>query len=80
MFFRKHTTEHATALGLRGWVQNTDHGTVIGELEGPPQKVAEMKQWLTTTGSPKSVIKQAVFSDERSIDHYSFEAGFDFKR
>ena len=80
VFFRKHTTEQATALGLRGWVQNTEHGTVIGELEGPPAKVEEMKGWLAKTGSPKSVIKKAVFSDERSVDRYSFEAGFDFKR
>ena len=79
VFFRKHTSETAANLGLRGWVKNTERGTVIGELEGPPEKVAVMKAWLTTTGSPKSVIERAVFTEERSIEQYSFQ-GFDFRR
>lgn len=79
VFFRKHTSDTAASLGLRGWVKNTDRGTVIGELEGPPAKVAVTKEWLTTTGSPKSVIEGAVFTEERSIQQFSFP-GFDFRR
>lgn len=32
--FRKGTEERALALGLRGWVSNTESGTVVGELQG----------------------------------------------
>lgn len=34
VFFRKHTAQRATALGLKGWVMNTNEGTVKGECIG----------------------------------------------
>ncbi len=55
VFFRKHTQAEAQRLGLHGWCENTARGTVQGELEGPPEEVRQMKTWLRTTGSPKSV-------------------------
>lgn len=32
-----------------------------------------MKKWLETTGSPKSRIEKTVFSNQKSIDQYSFD-------
>ncbi len=67
MFFRKHAEEEARRLGLRGWCENTPHGTVRGEMEGPPEAVASMRLWLTHTGSPKSRIDRAEFGEERAL-------------
>ncbi|CAF0765432.1 unnamed protein product [Didymodactylos carnosus] len=68
VFFRKHTIEQAKKLQLTGWVRNTEQGTVQGELEGKKAKIDEMKKWLEKTGSPKSRIDKALFSNEKSID------------
>ena len=62
-------------LGLVGWVQNTDSGTVQGQLQGPRSKVKEMQKWLKSTGSPKSRISKAEFKNEKTVDsleHSSF--------
>ncbi|XP_037799379.1 uncharacterized protein LOC119594390 isoform X1 [Penaeus monodon] len=42
VFFRKYTHDQGVKLGLRGWCMNTYHGTVVGQLEGPRDKVALM--------------------------------------
>ncbi|XP_056408826.1 LOW QUALITY PROTEIN: acylphosphatase-1 [Hyla sarda] len=69
VFFRKYTQAEGTRLGLVGWVQNTEHGTVKGHLQGPVTKVREMQQWLQETGSPKSRITRAQFHNEKKIQH-----------
>ncbi|XP_073443750.1 acylphosphatase-1 [Dendrobates tinctorius] len=69
VFFRKHTQAEGTRLGLVGWVQNTEHGTVRGHLQGPVAKMREMQQWLQKTGSPKSRITRAQFHNEKKIQH-----------
>ena len=65
VFFRKHTILKAQELGLSGWVRNTSHGTVEGQVAGlPDQRSAlhEMKAWLQSTGSPMSHIEGATFA------------------
>lgn len=79
VFFRKYCTEQAQALGIRGWVMNTPRGTVVGELQGSADAMANMKAWLSTKGSPKSVIEKVVFTGERTISNYTF-ACFEFRR
>ena len=61
VFFRKYTKEEADRLGLSGWCANTASGTVRGEVSGTIEAVAQMKQWLTTKGSPKSKIEKTEF-------------------
>uniref|UniRef100_A0A3Q4ABU6 Acylphosphatase n=1 Tax=Mola mola TaxID=94237 RepID=A0A3Q4ABU6_MOLML len=76
VFFRKYTQAEGTKLGLVGWVQNTDAGTVQGQLQGPRIKVQEMQKWLTSSGSPKSKISKAEFKNERTVsklEHSSFK-------
>ncbi len=34
--------KHAKSLGLRGWVANTERGSVVGQLEGPEEPVEAM--------------------------------------
>ncbi|KAL6105728.1 acyp1 [Pungitius sinensis] len=75
VFFRKYTQAEGRKLGLVGWVQNTDAGTVQGQLQGPRSHVKEMQEWLKSTGSPKSRISKAEFKNEKAIDsleHSSF--------
>ncbi|XP_041609395.1 acylphosphatase-1-like [Vulpes lagopus] len=67
VFFRKYTQTEGKKLGLVGWVQNTDQGTVQGQLQGPISKVRLMQEWLETKGSPKSHIDRANFRNEKVI-------------
>ncbi|NXG14742.1 ACYP1 protein, partial [Grallaria varia] len=68
VFFRKYTQEEAKRLGLVGWVQNTSHGTVQGQIQGPAARVRELQEWLRKIGSPQSRISRAEFSNEKKIE------------
>ncbi|XP_036401155.1 acylphosphatase-2-like isoform X2 [Megalops cyprinoides] len=65
--FRMYTEDQGKKLGVNGWVKNTRQGTVVGQVQGPADKVREMKAWLSKVGSPSSRIDRAVFSNERDI-------------
>uniref|UniRef100_UPI0037E7DA44 acylphosphatase-2-like n=1 Tax=Semicossyphus pulcher TaxID=241346 RepID=UPI0037E7DA44 len=65
--FRMYTEDQGQSLGLSGWVKNTRQGTVIGQIQGPPDRIHDMKLWLKSVGSPSSRIDRAVFSNERDI-------------
>lgn len=67
VFFRKHTVQQATKLNLIGWVKNAASGTVQGHMEGRQEDINQMKNWLRTTGSPKSKITKAEFKNEKTI-------------
>ncbi|CAL8071899.1 unnamed protein product [Calicophoron daubneyi] len=56
VFFRKYARQFAKDVGLVGWVQNTESGTVRGTCEGNADSVDKFKKWLSYTGSPKSRI------------------------
>ncbi|NXH53653.1 ACYP1 protein, partial [Rhabdornis inornatus] len=76
VFFRKYTQAEAKKLGLVGWVQNTSHGTVQGQIQGPASRVRELQEWLRKIGSPQSRISRADFSNEKKIealDHKEFQ-------
>ena len=67
VFFRQHTQQQAKILNLVGWVKNTELNTVQGYMEGDKTKIDQMKHWLRTTGSPKSKITKAEFTNEKTI-------------
>lgn len=71
VFFRKCTQEQGKQLGLRGWCQNTARGTVIGTIQGPTEKVEEMKKWLKEVGSPASSIEKVEFKNQNDIEDYT---------
>lgn len=79
VYFRKHTQKKATELGLKGWVMNTAQGTVIGQIQGPPVAVDDMKIWLQKVGSPKSRIEKAAFKNEGPVASCAFRS-FDIRR
>ncbi|NXG50979.1 ACYP2 protein, partial [Psilopogon haemacephalus] len=67
-----YTEEEAKKLGLVGWVKNTSQGTVTGQVQGPEDKVNEMKSWLSKVGSPSSRIDRTNFSNEKEIPKLDF--------
>ncbi|XP_064535947.1 acylphosphatase-2 [Drosophila montana] len=71
---RKATRSLALSNGVRGWVMNTDRGTVTGELEGTLPKVNELKFWLLCFGSEKAVIERAEFSPTKEVPVHSFDS------
>ena len=71
VYFRKCTAERAISLGIKGWVKNTTKGTVIGFAEGENIALKNMKEWLEKTGSPKSRVEKAVFTDEKDISSFT---------
>jgi len=46
VFFRKSTQDKARQLGISGWVQNEADGSVLTEIEGNAEAIAQMEQWL----------------------------------
>lgn len=72
VFFRKCTQEQGKLLGLRGWCKNTPSGTVVGNIQGPPDKVSEMKKWLQEVGSPMSHIEKVKFEEEKYISEHTY--------
>ncbi|EDK31926.2 acylphosphatase (macronuclear) [Tetrahymena thermophila SB210] len=72
VFFRKYTKEQADKLGLKGWVMNTPHNTVVGAVQGPVEKAKQMEIWLSTKGSPKSNITKFEKKNEKNINSYTF--------
>ncbi|XP_068135829.1 acylphosphatase-2 isoform X2 [Hyperolius riggenbachi] len=62
-----YTEDEARKLGVVGWVKNTRQGTVVGQVQGPEDKVNSMMAWLSKVGSPSSRIDRTVFSDEKVI-------------
>lgn len=53
VFFRMHTQEVASNLGLKGWVRNMPDGCVEVIAEGDPEKLKELEKWCNE-GPPSS--------------------------
>ena len=50
VFFRKYTKMKADKLNLKGWVQNTPSGTVVGVAQGSAGNIFQFKNWLERIG------------------------------
>jgi acylphosphatase len=73
VFFRKHTVDKATELGLVGYVFNGTDGCVYGEAQGSLEALEELKYWLSNTASPQSLVKEAKFVGPASILECSWD-------
>uniref|UniRef100_A0A667WSF5 Acylphosphatase 2 n=1 Tax=Myripristis murdjan TaxID=586833 RepID=A0A667WSF5_9TELE len=62
-----YTEDEGQRLGVSGWVKNTRRGSVVGQVQGPRDKVDQMRNWLRNVGSPSSRIDRTVFSNERDL-------------
>lgn len=63
VFMRKYTQAAANQLHIRGYVMNTPQSTVKGIALGSPENLDAFKQWLQTTGSPKSRVDRVEYKD-----------------
>ncbi|MVW71299.1 MULTISPECIES: acylphosphatase [unclassified Bordetella] len=57
--YRHATVRRAHMLGVTGWVQNMEDGTVQAMVQGTPDQVDHMLQWLHR-GPPSAVVKEVI--------------------
>jgi acylphosphatase len=57
VFFRAESKKKADALGLTGWVRNTDDGCVEIHAEGTVENLAALKEWCRR-GPPNARVKE----------------------
>ena len=73
VFFRDATREQAEALGLSGWVRNTEDGRVEAVFEGESEAVRQMIDWCGS--GPSGADVDNVFVEEETPEGLSgFEA------
>ncbi|XP_071973998.1 acylphosphatase-2-like isoform X4 [Engystomops pustulosus] len=68
VFFRKYTEDQAKHVAVVGWVKNTPHGTVTGQVQGSKEKVEKMDH---RECSQELLIKQEHWS-EKCLSFYLF--------
>ncbi len=70
--FRYYTVSQAGARGIVGWVRNRPDGAVEALVEGTPDAVDGMLEWLSR--GPASAVVRDVYTQERPPEgHRSFE-------
>ena len=69
--FRWGAREAAQRLGVTGWARNRRDGSVEVEVEGPPEQVDRMLDWLRT-GPPGSSVAAVDVSDLVPSDDDAF--------
>ena len=59
--FREACVEQAESLGLTGWVRNRTDGSVEALLQGRPEQIARMREWLGH-GPPMAAVRELALS------------------
>ena len=70
VWFRAKTKEKAGELGVFGFVQNKENGSVYIEVSGKSEDVYRLVEWLQT-GSPLSKVKEVCL--EKNSKSYTGE-------
>ena len=65
--------QKARQLKLVGWVMNSFHDTIKGNIQGPQSQVDKMKKWLSGLVRPRSRISKCVFTEEEEILRLEYE-------
>jgi|SRR3989344_6321698 len=71
VFFRKFVYEHAVKLGLKGYVKNTEEGSVEAVFEGEEKNVNEMVK-LCKKGPREAKVKNITLIKEKFLDEKEF--------
>ena len=71
--FLERVRRQAEALGLRGWVRNTEDGRVEALFEGEVQAVHQMIKWFFSDSSGIEVHATSVHQETPSPDLVGFE-------
>ncbi len=56
VFFRASTRDRARDVGVAGWVRNRPDGAVEAHVEGPPDAVERLEQWIRSGGPPDAIV------------------------
>lgn len=70
--YRAAAVRHAHSIGVRGWVRNLEEGEVEGMIQGTPDQVDLMLEWLRR-GPPMarvSSVDSERRSDDRRFSHF----------
>ena len=73
--FRWATRDEASRLGVSGWVQNRDDGSVEAHLEGPGSSVRDLVAWLSR--GPAGSLVDDVFEERATLEGLR---GFEIRR
>ncbi|WP_386686784.1 acylphosphatase [Lonepinella sp. MS14437] len=73
--FRFYTLLQARKLGIGGYVKNLSDGSVLTVIEGNPEQINAMRNWLQQ-GSPSAEVSRVVeqiYSGDRVFSGFSIE-------
>lgn len=77
VFFRQNALKKAKALGISGWIKNTEDGRVEAIIEGEEEKINTMIEWLKV-GPPLARVKNIeVFWEKVGEEFWDFEIKYD---
>ena len=69
--YRHATVRQAHALGIKGWVQNIDDGSVHAVLQGDLDKIDRMLAWMRV-GPPRARVDEVEHQDSDAERRYAF--------
>ena len=72
VWFRKYTKEAADSFGVKGFVENSDDGSVYVEAEGSSDQLDQFLEWLQK-GSPMSRVEKVIHSTGLPVGFSSFD-------
>ena len=72
VWFRKYTKDIAESLGLMGFVENAEDGSVYLEAEGSERDLKRLLEWLNE-GSPLSRVEEISYQEGRLSGYNHFE-------
>jgi acylphosphatase len=70
--YRLSTVRHAHMLGVKGWVQNNEDGSVRALIQGSSDQIDAMLQWMRV-GPPAAMVRDIeheVTDTERRYDRF----------
>jgi acylphosphatase len=67
--YRHATVRRAHLLGVTGWVQNMEDGTVEALVQGDPDQVDHMLAWLNQ-GPPGAIVRELITERIYTDKHY----------
>ncbi len=73
VFFRDRTRQVAQDHGVAGWVANRRDGTVEAWLEGPPEGVDAVLDWIDAGGPPAARVTRVDRDEVAPAGHDRFE-------
>ncbi|WP_416304889.1 acylphosphatase [Neptunicella sp. SCSIO 80796] len=72
VFYRASAKQQAKALGLNGYAKNLSDGRVEVWLEGAPQAITQMQQWLKI-GPSAAIVEQVIYQPCEALNLSGFE-------